>query len=179
MPAKGKPPTKPTPPPNEKPVESGGGDDDDDLDEFDAGDAGTPGSSGNAGNAGTSGSAGNAGDAGSADNKEAGPSSDGWPQGPSGSTSTTGSVTSGLFPTSTSPLSLPGFSSQNPQSSFSNPYYQPNLYPPQQQSFQAPKESISSSALIEISPCYLYDRSSWTDFKKALNECGGSWNLPN
>ena len=39
-------------------------------------------------------------------------------------------------------------------------------------------EAISSSTLIDIPCCYLYDRSSWAGFKKALNECGCTWNLP-
>lgn len=32
--------------------------------------------------------------------------------------------------------------------------------------------------LPDISPVFLYDRSNWADFKKALNECGGIWNIP-
>src|SRR5687768_16631373 len=43
----------------------------------------------------------------------------------------------------------------------------------------APKqEMISSAPLLDIAPSYLYDRTTWADFKKALTECGGSWNLP-
>ena len=49
---------------------------------------------------------------------------------------------------------------------------------PQPQLYIKPKESISSNALVDISPVYLYDRSNWADFKKILNECGGVWNLP-
>ena len=40
------------------------------------------------------------------------------------------------------------------------------------------QEIISSAPLMDINPSYLYDRSTWPDFKKALTECGGSWNLP-
>ena len=40
------------------------------------------------------------------------------------------------------------------------------------------KESISSNALVDIPPVYLYDRSNWFEFKKILNECGGTWNIP-
>jgi len=41
-----------------------------------------------------------------------------------------------------------------------------------------PTESISSSVLADIPNVYLYDRSNWTEFKKILNECGGTWNFP-
>ena len=40
------------------------------------------------------------------------------------------------------------------------------------------QEMISSAPLLDIAPSYLYDRATWADFKKALTECGGSWNLP-
>ena len=47
----------------------------------------------------------------------------------------------------------------------------PKFLPPKQ-------EHVSSSILIDIPCFYLYDRSGWPDFKRALNECGLSWNLP-
>ena len=40
-------------------------------------------------------------------------------------------------------------------------------------------ESIPASTLIDIPCSYLYDRNGWADFKRNLNECGLTWNLPN
>ena len=40
------------------------------------------------------------------------------------------------------------------------------------------QEHFSPSNLIDLPCLYLYDRSCWPDFKRALNECGLSWNLP-
>ena len=40
-------------------------------------------------------------------------------------------------------------------------------------------ESIPASSLIDIPCSYLYDRNGWADFKRNLNECGLTWNLPN
>jgi hypothetical protein len=40
------------------------------------------------------------------------------------------------------------------------------------------QESVPSSILIDIPCCFLYDRSGWPEFKRSLNECGLSWNLP-
>jgi hypothetical protein len=43
----------------------------------------------------------------------------------------------------------------------------------------APKhESFSSVSLVDIPCSFLYDRGGWSAFKKALNECGLTWNLP-
>ena len=38
-------------------------------------------------------------------------------------------------------------------------------------------EHISMTSLVDIPLSYLYDRSNWPEFKKALRECGFAWNL--
>ena len=40
------------------------------------------------------------------------------------------------------------------------------------------QETFSSISLVEIPCSFLYDRSGWPAFKRALNECGLTWNLP-
>ena len=67
------------------------------------------------------------------------------------------------------PVSLAG----NPAHLLLNPALLAPPYPSPPKS-----ENISSVALIDLPVCYLYDRGTWADFKKALNECGGTWNLP-
>ena len=37
---------------------------------------------------------------------------------------------------------------------------------------------VSEHILVDVPNVYLLDRSNWTDFKKCLNECGMTWNLP-
>jgi len=39
-------------------------------------------------------------------------------------------------------------------------------------------ESYAAAHLVDIPLVYLLDRSQWTDFKRALNNCGLTWNLP-
>jgi len=39
-------------------------------------------------------------------------------------------------------------------------------------------ESYAASHLVDIPIVYFLDRSQWTDFKRALNNCGLTWNLP-
>ena len=45
---------------------------------------------------------------------------------------------------------------------------------------EVPTESSSSghSSLIDLPPVYLTEKSHWQDFKKAINECGLAWSLP-
>ena len=81
-------------------------------------------------------------------------------------TTTTSTASTGSFSSSSS---LPSFSSSN--SSFAVP---DNGFA----KMFKPTESISSSVLADIPNVYLYDRSNWTEFKKILNECGGTWNFP-
>ena len=38
--------------------------------------------------------------------------------------------------------------------------------------------SLVNPSLQDMPYCYLLDRSSWSDFKRALTNCGLSWNLP-
>jgi hypothetical protein len=84
-------------------------------------------------------------------------------------TTTSSTTTHSSFPSSFLPSSS---SSSMPSSAgFSTP--DPNFA-----KFFKPTEAISSSALVDIPNVYLYDRSGWTEFKKILNECGGTWNLP-
>ena len=40
------------------------------------------------------------------------------------------------------------------------------------------KPSESMAPLIDIPCVYLLERSNWPEFKRALNECGLTWNLP-
>ena len=53
------------------------------------------------------------------------------------------------------------------------------LAPPLPKPPKAYSESIPSSTLIDIPCSYLYDRNGWAEFKRSLNECGLTWNLPN
>ena len=40
------------------------------------------------------------------------------------------------------------------------------------------KPTESMAPLVDIPCVYLLERSSWPEFKRALNECGLTWNLP-
>lgn len=43
---------------------------------------------------------------------------------------------------------------------------------------QTQRSDYHSQALPDIPCSYLYDRSGWADFKKAIQECGLTWNIP-
>ena len=38
--------------------------------------------------------------------------------------------------------------------------------------------TVMERALVDVPFCYLLDKSNWTDFKRTLNNCGYTWNLP-
>jgi hypothetical protein len=40
------------------------------------------------------------------------------------------------------------------------------------------EDTYASSQLADVDPLYLVDRLGWPDFKRRLNECGLTWNLP-
>ena len=106
--------------------------------------------------------------------------------GTTGVTTTTGGSTSGV--TTTTPLTQPRLSTRTQQteslsslsgscSSSSSSSGDVGLHQILQQAYKQ-KESISMSALADIPHIFLYDRSNWAEFKKVLNECGGTWQLP-
>src|SRR5512140_3245781 len=60
---------------------------------------------------------------------------------------------------------------------------QPIQQPPAAAQPTQPKGSSSLPTVVErilqdVPYCYLVDKSNWTDFKRTLNNCGYTWNLP-
>ena len=51
----------------------------------------------------------------------------------------------------------------------------PTLQPPKPISHHV--GTVMERALVDVPFCYLLDKSNWTDFKRALNNCGYTWNL--
>jgi len=49
--------------------------------------------------------------------------------------------------------------------------------PPQPQKIVQQVGTLVERALVDVPYCYLMEKSSWTDFKRALNTCGFTWNL--
>jgi hypothetical protein len=115
--------------------------------------------------------------------------------GTTGSTPTT--TTAAFMPATTSPVwsstgttasvssssAWPSMSSGNSSSSSSSSGLPSASYGGTTSSWSSSRTPVSNTApteiaLSEITQLYLLDRNGWLDFKRALNECGLTWNFP-